>query len=195
MNKMIKVFDNLLDENFQNEIEKILTDNWFPWHFNKSANVDLLVEKNGDQNTKEYPQFTHIFFNNQSPNSDFFDLSYTILNCFFLSQGVEIEKLIRIKSNLVLKDSSYPCDNYSTPHIDADETHSTLIYYVTDSDGPTYVFNETQQATNYSINSKIDPKKGRFLYFDGSYYHSGSPPKEHDFRLLINYNFSIKPKL
>jgi len=193
---MIKTFDDILNINIQNEIETVLTGHWFPWYFNESANTDLLLEKNKDQYTVEYPQFSHIFMNDQQSNSGFVDLSLYILNEFCQSQSIEIEDIFRIKTNLILKNVNYPNDCYSTPHIDIDRSnYFTLIYYVSDSDGPTYVFNETNHSEKYSIKSKIDPKKGTFLYFDGAYYHAGSPPKEHDFRLLINYNFSIKPKL
>lgn len=187
-----QIFDDLLDQDHQNRIENILTDHWFPWYFNREANGENLKDKNQDANTLEYPQFTHIFFNNQSINSDFFDTAFEILDKFCQSQNLQIEKLIRIKSNFIYKNSDYPCYHYSTPHADVEEDHMTLIYYVCDSDGSTVIFNETQETKQYTINSTLSSKKGRFVYFDGSLYHAGTPPIKDDHRVLINYNFCVK---
>ena len=41
----------------------------------------------------------------------------------------------------------------------------------------------------YKIIKTVEPKKGRFVVFDGKYYHAGRHPNDHDTRLVINFNF------
>ena len=67
-------------------------------------------------------------------------------------------------------------------HIDDPGKHTVMLYYVTDSDGPTQIYNGKEKLD-------VEPKKGRAVIFPGEYYHNSSSPKNHKNRIVVNYNF------
>jgi ectoine hydroxylase-related dioxygenase (phytanoyl-CoA dioxygenase family) len=76
------------------------------------------------------------------------------------------------------------------PHIDLQYDngdpvdHKVLLYYINDSDGPTYFFNEACE-----LQDTVYPKPGRAIIFDGSNIHAASNPVKHPFRMVINIDF------
>jgi hypothetical protein len=87
------------------------------------------------------------------------------------------------------------------PHIDSFFPHWNAIYYVNDSDGDTFIFNETNDTydagqddiirikeNKFTVKKRITPKKGKILIFPGKYYHSSSFARESKFRCVINMN-------
>ena len=106
------------------------------------------------------------------------------------------DKIVRIKANYKTQCRSGTEDMHTTPHIDmrlqqdgspdgfrVEFPHTVIIYYVNDSDGDTFLFN-----SNGTEMTRVEPKKGRFLIFDGQIYHAGSFPIHHLDRIVINYN-------
>ena len=91
--------------------------------------------------------------------------------------------LTRCKANLQTKLLDFEKDNYNTPHVDRTEEHLVLLYYVNDSDGDTFLFDEHNE-----IITRVSPKKGRMLFFNGNISHAGSHPKHSEKRIVINYN-------
>ena len=88
------------------------------------------------------------------------------------------------------RNSQYPIGYYNLPHTDdPDSETESIIYYVNDSDGDTVIFNEKPPAKDLSIKHKVSPKQGRLLFFDSSYYHSSTPPRNTDIRLVLNIAF------
>jgi hypothetical protein len=101
-------------------------------------------------------------------------------------------RLLRAKVNVT---SPYPpMMNYEhqTPHIDLqydDGTaveHKVLLYYINDTDGPTYFFNNKKELTD-----TVYPKKGRAVIFDGSQIHAASNPVKNPFRFILNVDFKV----
>ena len=88
------------------------------------------------------------------------------------------------------------------PHTDFpnEQKYYSLIYYPEDSDGDSVFFKGDNQGKEYSdiINSingelvRVQPKKGRFIFFDGSIVHSGNNPISFNKRVVVNYDFTIK---
>ena len=87
---------------------------------------------------------------------------------------------------------------HNNAHVDGITSHMVALYYVTDSDGPTYIFeansSNTNQFESQLLNSKthnhitVDPKKGRLVFFNGKHFHASSAPKNST-RCVLNYNF------
>ena len=78
---------------------------------------------------------------------------------------------------------------YHSPHTDLNYPHTSLIYYVNDSDGDT-VFFEPDMKT---IFRKVSPKKGRCVLFNGLIPHGAGIPSE-GARCIVNYNIQIGKK-
>ena len=74
--------------------------------------------------------------------------------------------------------------NNHAPHTDLDYPHTSLIYYVNDSDGDTVFFDGDK------IVESVTPKKGRCVIFDGLIPHGAGIPSKGP-RCIINYNLHL----
>ena len=117
--------------------------------------------------------------------------------------SIEIDKVIRVKTNWAFrKDISHENSMYA-PHVDTREKCWNLIYYVIDSDGDTILFDQTlmdfadgaippKDLDKLSIKTSVPPQQGNAVLFWGDRFHAGKPPIKNDFRIIINHNFTIK---
>jgi hypothetical protein len=72
---------------------------------------------------------------------------------------------------------------------------------VNDSDGDTFIFNETydevslERSVDFTRDGKfttarrISPKKGRMIGFDGKHYHASMHPVQSSHRIAIAFSF------
>ena len=108
--------------------------------------------------------------------------------------------LERMRLNLNERVRDNPQEHH-LPHIDSWYEHWNVIYYLNDSSGETYIFNETNKEydtndqdyvanTKFTVKHKITPKQGKIVAFPGFYYHSSSPNKHTPYRILLNINFA-----
>ena len=77
-----------------------------------------------------------------------------------------------------------------TPHIDTDDKHFVMLYYVCDSDGDTIIYNEREKDRPdgiYTIKQRVTPKQGRVVLFDGWLMHTAEQPIN-NVRCIVNYN-------
>mgnify|MGYP000742337606 CR=1 FL=1 len=189
----MEVFENLLPLSYVNEIEKVFTGPNFPWFYNKFT--AYYPDNLNDDNIKDTAQFVHGFFINGKQNSAYYPFIFPIVNRLSDALGIDMgKKLIRIKSNLLIKDSEYPLNCYHPPHIDdvvSDVPLRTLLYYVNDSDGDTLIFNQKSHVDELKITNRQTPKKGKAIFFDSSYLHSSTPPRTHGYRIVLNFVFNM----
>ena len=94
------------------------------------------------------------------------------------------------------------------PHCDHSFKHKNFLLYLTNSSGETLIYKERaplvqepgldkdshvpdqpQETFKGSIESKVMPKKGRAVIFDGDHYHANVLPKRGDHRLLLVATF------
>ena len=85
-------------------------------------------------------------------------------------------------------------DNYNLPHVDYYFPHTTIIYYLNDSDGDTRMFQEFYsdsgiERSDFIVKELVKPKANRLLIFDGLQYHTASNPFDFSRRVVININF------
>lgn len=186
---MIEVYDNVVSVEDQNKIENIFTSTEFPWFFSngtveeKAAGYKDTLDSDYP-NIKEYVQFTHGFYR-QEPffvSPEYKEIKFLFDN-FVKSTATKVNDLLRIKANLQTQCNFSTSDFYNTPHRDQPMDHTVVIYYVNDSDGDTLIFDDKQ------IIKRISPKKGRFVMFNGKYFHAGRHPIISEKRIVLNYNF------
>ncbi len=207
---MITEIDNFFPIFVQKKIIQTILSPKLPWYHRASLKNRNLKEVEKicelDKNIILGQGFIHTFYdeNQQSEIIDKFD----ILSAFVLHTekkfNLKIEKLLRLQ---VLQVLPYPHKDscYMMPHVDFMFPHKTLLYYVTDTQGDTFIFNEKSElnkkemknkelfslaeSTNVkTLKKKIVPKQGRAVLFDGLYYHAASFPTT-DNRYVINFNF------
>jgi hypothetical protein len=104
-----------------------------------------------------------------------------------LGEDVKIE---RIRAGMFSKGGGL-----HKPHVDYYVPHYTILYYVNDSDGDTYLFNEISKSTDlseypesFSFLERVSPRRGRAVIFNGLMYHSSSCPEYNSSRIAININ-------
>jgi hypothetical protein len=189
----IQIYDDILSQEEIVNIQNELGGAHFPWFLSRQGSTVTTdaYEEDRDQRTEEYLQFTHIFNDNEgNPNSNYCQLTDSILKKFIEVSKTKFEKLYKVKGNLQTKCSHFSQNSYNTPHVDFDLPHLVLLYYVNDSDGDTFIFSRKfgDDKGKYKVEFQLTPKAGRFLLFPGEYYHTGSHPINSDIRIVLNYN-------
>ena len=135
-------------------------------------------------NVMDTHQMYHALVSDNSPKSTITSIALCIL--FFLEDktGIAPGYIMRVKSNLLFPITGTE-GKYHPPHTDTNSDHAlSLLYYVNDSDGPTYMFD-----SNGTVIQTIEPKKGRAVLFSSNIPHASSCPINSSKRIVINFVF------
>jgi len=175
----MRIYDDGVVESNRDKLEDLFLGYNFPWYFCKKSSGD--APKVAD--FVDCPQLVHKFIFDDKISSNYIHEVMKLLNWENIIKVTGApERIIRMKSNLLLKTQS----TSNTPHIDYPDPHIVMLYYVNDSSGPTIFYNR-----KFEVKKEIIPKKGRILMFDGSIYHSSTPPITNDYRCVINFNLKL----
>ena len=169
---MIEIYDDAISKEDQDYFESFLLSNLFPYYFRNNTTCET------EQDTC---QLQHNFYYNGESNSEYFEKFFDRFK-FFIEQYSLHKNLIRMKTNLLLNNKA---ETFNSIHRDYHLEHSNLIYYVNDSDGDTFLFDEN------IIIKTVSPRKGRILLFDGKYEHASSNPIKSKYRSIININLGL----
>jgi hypothetical protein len=178
----LNIVDDFLTPTYANMIEQQLQSPQQEWYFKGSGSGDLYTHD-------EIYQYGFSFLLHSSDEGGYTNTPLSILMRPFLAQlESHVEKnLARARCDMTVANG---VKVLHPPHVDLfGEKHTTAIYYVSDSDGDTVVYNETDESEEYTVMKTITPKKNRLCVFDGSHYHTGHSPMKHKNRILINANF------
>lgn len=189
----MKIVENFLSPSVADDILTLMTGIAFPWYYIKDVTRE-------SYNSKQYaqPGFHHTPFMNYQPQSPFYDY-FKFLELSIKDQ-IDWENqlhLFRIRAGLNVANApsnAHFKQTYNYPHVDQNadivtcQTY-TCLYYVNDSDGDTYIFNETEESENYTVKHKESPKKNKLMIFDGKQYHASSSPIANDVRIALTFNF------
>lgn len=188
---MIKIIDDLLPESYANNLEKMMKTD-VPWYFseNTSGQSKSFIEGNEDKNFQF--GFNHIAMFDNGYRSNFYPEIFPITYFMEEKTGIIVNELYRIRLAL---NTCVGSETVHNPHVDQNEPHKVLLYYVNDSDGDTIMYNEVfnineEKPENFTIRERISPKKNRAVIFDGHIYHSSSKPTKNASRLIINIDFN-----
>ena len=184
---------HIIDDNFANKrlVKKTQdffygTSTQFPWYFHENTNsVFDNIHVINNKNTEESLLFSNLILED-SPG---YDMVHELFSRFLISNNERSDRILRIKANLYTQ-GIY--STYHSPHIDLEEPHKVFLYYVDDSDGYTWLFNERfsgKKINNLTVLDRIEPKAGRGLMFDGLNYHASSSPVYHKKRCTINIDY------
>lgn len=180
---MLNIIDDFIKPRFQNEIEKLVTYDNFPYYYTpESVYLDNTNTIMSDGNALDVPQFFHMFVVDGQVSSQYYNNISSISNK--LLDVIDVDCYIsRCKLNMNTIDNRFD-GKYHTPHIDnAYEKQITAIYYVNDSDGDTFFFDEKGNITE-----RLTPKKGRLVWWKGRIFHAKSSPTKSINRLVLNFN-------
>lgn len=181
----MKIFDDILSDQSQTNLENLFLSSRFPWFLNSGT----IIEDYNRYGYADSPQFIHKFIDLNSEEkfcSPYLDYVMENLDWENTLKKLDIPKyIVRMKSNLQLS----TVNRVRPPHLDFDSEHMVMLYYVNDSDGPTKFYEK--KDSEFTIIKEIPPKRGRFLVFNGTnQYHSSTGPLKYDKRCVINFNLA-----
>jgi hypothetical protein len=194
--------ERFLPESYADILEQLICKSGqFLWQYNASTN-DLKAPEimNKDARSYDADQFVHALYQQGERRSEFFDIVFPMFYFMEDKTGVALDAPERMKANLLVQ-KHFEEGTYNTPHIDiAERGHKSLLYYVKDSDGDTYLFNETQPETAHGSQSKkpltirkrVSPRKGKAVLFNSNIWHASSHPRENATRVVLNFVFKHK---
>ncbi len=133
-------------------------------------------------------QFTHAIYEENQPVSKMFGAILPVITAI----PYTIKQMIRIKMNLCVYAQTDNPNAHGMPHVDFTEIKEPIIsaiYYVNDSSGDTIIFDQRfGQSAPLTVKTRVAPKKGRLVVFDGGLLHAGNTPKTNAPRININFN-------
>lgn len=186
----------LVDDNFlsANEIQDIQdrviihgTD--IPWTLAYQTDVHNGSASIESKNMNSSYQFA-AGLNNPMPAYNYF---LNIFKRFAALHGIVYDEIIRIKLNWLPRVSDADPDSWHMPHVDSDKEHRVFLYYINDSDGDTFFFNESYpllKEDSLTLSKRVSPKAGRGVVFNGFTYHASSSPVESEYRCILNVDFN-----
>lgn len=189
----MKIIDNFLPVSVADDIETTMTGEGFPWYYVSDVTREHRVEGAYSQ-----PGFHHTPFMNYRPQSPFHD--YFKMLAMSIKDAIDHDgdlHLFRIRAGLNIANSNSNEDwrqEYNYPHVDQNSDFVTCksytcLYYVNESDGDTFIFDQTEASKNYTTRHRVTPHKNRVMIFDGEQYHASSSPVVNDVRIAITFNF------
>ena len=186
----IKVFDDFLDEHEFNVLKEQITAS-DSWEFTEG----ISVAREGDP--RIYYGFSSGVVDETAPEEYLFEQGFHIQFVKQLNEKVKrafnLKEVIRCRLDM----TTYRGDKEITfgPHIDCDREHTTSIFYVTDSDAPTIIYNEKRFCGEVpkdivlTEKQRVTPRENRLVIFPGNYIHTGMCPIKYSHRILINTNY------
>ena len=206
---MIKVFENIVPKQMQDEIDGTINNDMFPWYFMDSIRTQREYPQ---QYLKDIPKWDtdkvvdsfgliHLVYSKSGVNSPIFDLFRKVLAHVEKAENFEVNDILRIRIRRTMRTPDTNETTYNTPHVDLihDKPFWTFVYYIEESDGQTIFFDQTYaKGSNASL--KESPKiiqtvphsKGNGVLFDGFRFHAGNSPIKYVKRTVINFDFTTK---
>jgi hypothetical protein len=152
------------------------------------------AELTKNSNIVENGQFTHAILDHGKVLSELHGLIYPILYIFAEKANIVVNNITRIKINLLLRDRSLDSNNYNFPHSDRAGGDKAFLYYINQTDGDTFLFEEADDYKNipskFTLKDRVTPSKGTGVFFDCSRFHASSNPIINQHRFVINFNFT-----
>ena len=188
MNDEVFVFDDIIDEVYQNKIKSVLigetryNDEDFPWYY-----IDDITAS-GDYENQKRGAFGHDYVHYEfGIESNFHYLFIDLIKKSCSKLKIKEVNTLQGRSFLQLP-TNIKREDVDSPHTDMSHRHFVMLYYVCDSDGDTIIYNEKViSEKGLTVQKKITPKQGRVVLFDGAYYHTAQQPN-HKLRCIVNYD-------
>ena len=182
------VFDDIVNLETQNHIKDLM--------LNKAMWSYVSDVTNPRLNDQQRPGFAHYFVKDEIITSDLHNEVLPILQNSLKKLDVHGDRrYLQGRSFLQLPLNIDNREKLDVPHVDlANFKHLVILYYVTDADGETVIYDnqfvENEKIPNFEDlkeKQRVMPKQGRVVCFDGYYWHTSQQPSK-GVRCIINYN-------
>lgn len=159
----ILVIDDFLDKNNFQFVKQSFMSTDFPWYYNNFKVSEY------DKNILDF-QFTHLFYRNMIPNSNYFSIIEPII------LKIEPKALVRAKANM----NPVTKEIYKYEfHTDVEFDCFTAVYYINSNNG----------YTEFENGEKIDSIENRICIFNSSMPHRGTSSTDEKVRCVLNLNY------
>jgi hypothetical protein len=195
------LYKDILTKEQHKALYDLVTGLDFPWYY--QPNIAYIADPISGSNSNLCRSFglTHTVWDIEKGKvSEVLSHMAILADNFTKLSGIKPNNFIRIKINLQTPVVNNDCNKYNGAHVDRYTPHSTLIYYLDDSDGDTFIFNELfdeADSTTWpqnvipTVKERITPVANSLYHLDsGLRYHSSSNPINTDRRYTINFNFN-----
>ena len=160
---MLEVIDNYLDDETFKQMENIMVQTKFDWHYTEDITTHL-----GSDNPYFY--FCHQFYLQKNfETSQFFDI------CIPLLRKLEPTAILRIKGNMYINQGIGVVEH--SEHKDYEFSHFGGLFSINTCDGYTRIGDE-----------KIPSVANRMILFDTSVPHTSTSTSDSKYRMNINMN-------
>lgn len=166
----LKIIDNCIPEVMQLQLSNLCTSTEFPWYVMSDATYD---------NKIGVTSFSHLAMWEREIRSHIFPKLESTLMCIAAAAEKNFNDIFRVRFGLYYPKLDHK--KHNEIHTDLFAPHTVALYYVNNSDGPTYFFGD--------VNQVVEPKMGRLVIFDGRIPHASSCPVINPLRITLNVNF------
>ena len=201
----IVILDDLLPKSTCNRFTQYVTDPMFEWNdFNHIQTSGVYFKEMSFSSEHQFIARDALiklaYFNNFRDGDRVFDkttfwLAMAIMDEYARRTGEKVTDIMRVKLNNQTRSNNpnYDTNTHNEIHIDHVEYHKTIVYYINDSDGDTFLFDQKYDPnrTHYDCKTvgRVTPKQNRLVCFDGLRYHAPSNPVYYPRRYIMNINF------
>ncbi len=133
--------------------------------------------------------FSHLVYKNDEAASPLAEAAIHVLLAACDRTGQELQEVIRIRLGLSTRT---PQQIQHSPHKDQQYPHRAGIWYPITSSGDTVIFEETEPSRRYTEWYRQAPTANTWIDFDGSHMHSSTTPDQHEQRIVLNFNYTVK---
>jgi len=173
---MFKKINNILDTKLFNDIKEHVCSDMFPWFYIPDSAFDNTTDTN---KTKKY-SFYHTTMKEKKSNSFFNENTMMIANIMKDQFHLNDYEILRLRWGMSTNNAEKIIHN---PHIDFYEQHKVILYYLNESDGDTYFYDNQNNIINQNT-----PEENSAILFEGNIKHSSSKPIKYDRRIILNIN-------
>lgn len=185
------VIDNFLSSRYFSRILEVVESDRFNWNFKK----DITGAAPSSPSLYSYGFDSFVIDEHIVENYELFQ-TLTSFYCDLLDV-TQCNTISKSRFDMV----TYSPEKYQhTIHVDKYVPHVAAVFYITDSDAETVLYDQQcfsgDQYYNHidfsklKITKEVKPKQNRLLFFDGSILHTGKSPSEYKNRIIINTNLS-----
>lgn len=219
---MIEIHENIIEPNIAKDLELYLTSDMIQWNYMESTvRQKWEAEYNNHPGLLESAQLVKLVYgSNKVEDNEIFHRCTPIIQNFWKKKNITGGRIHKIKVNTLMRDTDFDGEKFNSPHADfvnvenEQKHYTSLLYYVNDSDGDTFFFNQFdrridpapsfQTETDWwanrenakykapekfdlEIKQRISPQSGTAVSFPSNLYHASSNPFNTKRRLVINF--------
>lgn len=192
MSELSGTIENSLPEPLFNKLVELCTHIDLPWHYSSIYNET--------DNTTKY-HWSHVLVKGEN------DLARTVESCIDMlldKANINLERIRRVRFSLLTQTDE---TKIHEPYTSYNEPHCTGLLYINTSNANTYFYKEKYDL-NYEEGSQrylkdvlccnlndsfvVKPEKNKFVWFDGTIYHSISSPTDTDRQIILEFDFIVK---